>query len=79
MSLSQICTFTKKITKIAVIGFPQADKLTGEGNSRTTCITGYFWKRLIIVSDVRLGGYASTVCAAVACISDQEEYRQEGC
>lgn len=26
-----------------------------------------------------MGGYVSTVCAAVACISDQEEYRQEGC
>lgn len=49
--------------------YSQASKLIGERNS----ITGYFWKQLIIVSDVGLGGYVSKVCAAVVCNSDQEE------
>lgn len=38
----------------------------------------YFWKQPIIVGDVRLGGSVSTICAAVACNSDQEEQRQKG-
>lgn len=46
-------------------------KLIGKHNSR------YFWKQFIIASDVRLGGYVSTVCVAVVCNFDQGKKETE--
>lgn len=40
-------------------------------------ITDYFWKVLIIISDVRLGAYFSNICVAVTHNDDEVEYRQK--
>ncbi len=48
VSLSQIRTYTKKITKTADIEYPQAGKLIGERNSRTTVSLGIFGNSLLL-------------------------------
>lgn len=40
-------------------------------------ITDYFWKVLIIISDVRLCAYFSNICVAVTHNADEVEYRQK--
>lgn len=48
VSLSQIRAYTKKITKTADIEYPQAGKLIGERNSRTTISLGIFGNSLLL-------------------------------
>lgn len=63
----------KELQRLQTQGFQRQTNWLENATAELWHHWDYFWKQPIIVGDVRLGGSVSTICAAVACNSDQEE------
>lgn len=63
----------KELQRLQTQGFQRQTNWLENATAELWHHWDYFWRQPIIVGDVRLGGSVSTICAAVACNSDQEE------